>query len=130
MQGFKMSLIDQEKQNKENKCVACNNFFSSSFIFPLCKNCFEKDVKKSLKIIEKQLNDFIEKQKQINDLYSKLNDEIKKGKNIELKYKYQIDLLNLEATKRKIEIDIDINKKVLELNKQHAKEIKTKMGWK
>lgn len=127
MQGFKMSLIDQN-DNKENKCVACNKIFLSSFVFPLCKNCFEKDVKKSLEIIEKQLNDFIEKQKQINDLYSKLSDEINKNKNIELKYKYQIDLLNLESTKRKIEIDIEINKKALELNKQHAKEIKTKMN--
>ncbi|MBR2998923.1 MAG: hypothetical protein IKF44_00845, partial [Mycoplasmataceae bacterium] len=98
--------------------------------FPLCQNCFEKDVKKSLKLIEKQLNDFVEKQKQINNLYSKLNDEISKNKNIELKYKYQMDLLNLEATKRKIEIDIEINKKALELNKEHAKEIKTKMNWK
>ncbi|MBR3832099.1 MAG: hypothetical protein IKJ72_00490 [Mycoplasmataceae bacterium] len=126
-----MSLIDENNNNnKENKCIVCNNIFLSSFIFPLCQNCFEKDVKKSLKLIEKQLNDFVEKQKQINNLYSKLNDEISKNKNIELKYKYQMDLLNLEATKRKIEIDIEINKKALELNKEHAKEIKTKMNWK
>lgn len=133
-----MSLIDQDLEdknndeidNKFNQCKKCKKNLNSKTIILFCEFCFNELIKESLDNIKTNLIKIIEEKKKINQILSKINQDLKNDKlNLIVVNKLEIDLLNFKAILDKLEIDHKLNKDAFYLNQNQANNVRKLQNW-
>lgn len=132
-----MALIDEEviKDNENNKlseinCKLCNKKINNDSPILLCESCFNATTQESLDKIKDNIIKIKLELEKIETSIKQINIDYKKDNiHIVLKNKLEIDLLNLEAIKQKINIDLETNKKAFIINQIQANDLRKIQNW-
>ena len=122
--------MDATKTNI-NKCALCQKDLAWQIVnLSLCQTCFDADAQKSIALIEQKLQEINGQIKKMDQVIAKLNLAIAQETNLLIKYKYQVDLINLETLVAKLKVDWEANQKSKTLTLEHYEQIYQINQWK
>lgn len=115
--------MDTKKTNP-NKCALCQKDLVWQIVnLSLCQTCFDADAQKSIVLIDQKLQEINGQIKKMDQVIAKLNLAIAQETNLLIKYKYQVDLINLETLVAKLKVDWEANQKSKTLALEHYEQI-------
>ena len=122
--------MDTKKTNP-NKCALCQKDLVWQIVnLSLCQTCFDADAQKSIALIDQKLQEINGQIKKMDQVIVKLNLAIAQETNLLIKYKYQVDLINLETLVAKLKVDWEANQKSKTLTLEHYEQIYQLNQWK
>ena len=132
-----MALIDDEIFDKEEPakkekpiCQDCKNEIDENSPILLCEQCFNARTKETLEKIKTNILEISNKLKMIDESIEKINKDLEiDNLHIVVRNKLEIDLLNLEAIKKKLLIDKELNYEAFVTNQHQANKIRKISNW-
>ena len=130
-----MSLIDIEPKDIESSkkdfetCKDCNKKINNNSFILLCEDCFNKNINETLNKIKENLikinTDIKNIEASMNKIKNSLYSENKS--HLIILNKLEIDLMNLEAIRKKLIIDKELNESAFVINQKQANKIREEL---